>query len=238
VPDIELVRKWQGEAWEELDRALRNDHLPHAIVIISPGDVGERELAEKLADRLVCEDPGPGLETCGKCGGCHLRSLATHPDVYYVRPVGKMRAISSESMGGMMSSLQTKSLKGRAKVVVIEQAEALTKESANKFLKTLEEPSSRTYFILLTTRGERLLPTIRSRCQIIRLLPLKREDMLKVCREELSLPEKTAEFVVRISRGRRSKALRLAEKLGARYFKLEDLDADRFAEGVKTAIDS
>lgn len=210
---LDTVRTWQKEAWNALDLALSNDHLPHAIVLISPGDVGEKELAERLADRLVCEEPGKGLECCGKCSGCHLRSQGTHPDVYYVRPVGRMRAINPESMGEMMASLQTKSLKGRAKVVIIEQAEALTRESANKFLKTLEEPSSRTYFILLTTRGERLLPTIRSRCQIIRLLPLKAEEMKKVCQEELGLGAKTAEFVMRLSRGRRSKALRLAEKL-------------------------
>ncbi|MBO7543396.1 DNA polymerase III subunit delta' [bacterium] len=211
--DLDLVRTWQKEAWNALDLALSNDHLPHAIVLISPGDVGERELAERLADRLVCEEPGKGLECCGKCSGCHLRSQGTHPDVYYVRPVGRMRAINPESMGEMMASLQTKSLKGRAKVVIIEQAEALTRESANKFLKTLEEPSSRTYFILLTTRGERLLPTIRSRCQIIRLLPLSEKDMRRVCEEELKLGGSDADFVIRLSRGRRSKALQLAPSL-------------------------
>ena len=183
--DFSLVKEWQKKAYASLEQALKSDHLPHAVVFISPGDVGEKELAEALADRLVCEDPGEGLCSCGKCSGCHLRSQGTHPDVYYVRPVGRMRAISPESMGEMMTNLQTKSLKGRAKVVIIEQAEALTRESANKFLKTLEEPSSKTYFILLTTRGERLLPTIRSRCQIIRLVPLTESDMLYVCKNEL-----------------------------------------------------
>ena len=211
--DFSLVKEWQKKAYASLEQALKSDHLPHAVVFISPGDVGEKELAEALADRLVCEDPGEGLSSCGTCSGCHLRSQGTHPDVYYVRPVGRMRAISPESMGEMMVNLQTKSLKGRAKVVIIEQAEALTRESANKFLKTLEEPSSKTYFILLTTRGERLLPTIRSRCQIIRLVPLTESDMLYVCKNELKLREAETEFVVKLSRGRRSKALQLAPSL-------------------------
>ena len=212
--DIETVKKWQPQAFEALDLALKNSHLPHAIVLISPGEVGETELAESLATTLVCSSPGEGLVSCGKCDSCHLRSLNTHPDVYYVRPEGRMRAISPETMGEMMTALQTKSLKGIAKVVIIEQAEALSRESANKFLKTLEEPSSKTYFILLTSRGERLLPTIKSRCQIIRLRPLKREDMLKVCREELKLAVPAAEFLASLSRGRRAKALQMAEKLG------------------------
>ena len=212
--DIETVKKWQPQAFEALDVALKNSHLPHAIVLISPGEVGETELAESLATTLVCSSPGEGLVSCGKCDSCHLRSLNTHPDVYYVRPEGRMRAISPEAMGEMMTALQTKSLKGIAKVVIIEQAEALSRESANKFLKTLEEPSSKTYFILLTSRGERLIPTIKSRCQIIRLRPLKREDMLKVCREELKLAVPAAEFLASLSRGRRAKALQMAEKLG------------------------
>ncbi len=211
--DISLVKDWQSLAYASLEQALKSDHLPHAIVLISPGDVGEKELAEALADRLVCESPGEGLASCGKCSGCHLRSQGTHPDVYYVRPVGRMRAISPETMGEMMVNLQTKSLKGRAKVVIIEQAEALTKESANKFLKTLEEPSSKTYFILLTSRGERLLPTIKSRCQIIRLVPLSESAMRNVCKDELKLNETETDFVVKLSRGRRSKALQLAPSL-------------------------
>lgn len=212
--DIETVKKWQPQAFGALDSALRNSHLPHAVVLISPGEVGETELAELLATRLVCAEPGEGLGSCGHCESCHLRSINTHPDVYYVRPEGRMRAISPEAMGNMMASLQTKSLKGIAKVVIIEQAEALSRESANKFLKTLEEPSSKTYFILLTSRGERLIPTIRSRCQIIRLRPLKKEDMLEICRGELKLPEPAAEFLASLSRGRRAKALQMAEKLG------------------------
>lgn len=212
--DIETVKKWQPQAFRALDTALKNSHLPHAIVFISPGEVGETELAESLATRLVCSSPGEGLVSCGKCESCHLRGINTHPDVYYVRPEGRMRAISPETMGEMMTALQTKSLKGVAKVVIIEQAEALSKESANKFLKTLEEPSSKTYFILLTSRGERLIPTIKSRCQIIRLAPLGKENMLKVCREELKLAVPAAEFLARISRGRRAKALQMAENLG------------------------
>lgn len=211
--DIETVKKWQPQAFRALDTALKNSHLPHAIVLISPGEVGESELAEALATRLVCSDPGEGLLSCGKCENCHLRGINTHPDVYYVRPEGRMRSISPEAMGDMMVSLQTKSLKGIAKVVIIEQAEALSKESANKFLKTLEEPSSKTYFILLTSRGERLIPTIKSRCQIIRLAPLGREDMLKVCLEELKLKGPSAEFLAKISRGRRAKALQMAAGL-------------------------
>ena len=212
--DIETVKKWQPQAFRALDTALKKSHLPHAIVFISPGEVGETELAESLATRLVCSSPGEGLVSCGKCESCHLRGINTHPDVYYVRPEGRMRAISPETMGEMMTALQTKSLKGVAKVVIIEQAEALSKESANKFLKTLEEPSSKTYFILLTSRGERLIPTIKSRCQIIRLAPLGKENMLKVCREELKLAVPAAEFLARISRGRRAKALQMAENLG------------------------
>ena len=213
--DFSQVANWQADALKSLENALNRKRLPHAMVLISPGDVGEKEIAEALATRLVCENPKEGLSACGECPSCHLRAIGTHPDVYYVRPEGRMRAISQDSMGQMMQALQTKSLKGQAKVVIIEQAEALTKESANKFLKTLEEPSSRTYFILQTRRGERLLPTIRSRCQTLRLRPLSENELLKIGKEELALSEEDALFVARLSRGRRDRALELASGLAA-----------------------
>jgi len=155
-----------------LRRAMTRGRLPHAIILASPGAVGEDALARLLAQSLLCAHPAAALAPCGACRSCATFTRGMHPDFHEVRPKGLLRAIKTEDMLELIQALQATALSGGAKVAVIAQAETLRKESANRFLKTLEEPTPDTYFILITTRPERLLPTIRSRCQLLRLQPL------------------------------------------------------------------
>ncbi len=92
-----------------------------------------------------------------------------HPDLFHLRPSGKMRIISADVTRNLISELNRTSNQGGAKVALIHQADRMRKESANAFLKTLEEPPSGTYIILITTRPYSMLPTIRSRCLHVRL---------------------------------------------------------------------
>lgn len=92
-----------------------------------------------------------------------------HPDLFHLRPSGKMRIISADVTRNLISELNRTSNQGGAKVALIHQADRMRKESANAFLKTLEEPPSGTYIILITTRPYSMLPTIRSRCLQVRL---------------------------------------------------------------------
>jgi len=205
----------QAAALACLQRAIARGRLPHALVFASPGDVGETELAQRLAQFLLCPQPRGPLEPCGTCDDCRQVLRATHPDVHEVRPKGLLRAIKTDDMLELIRQLQATTLAGGAKIGIIHQAETLRKESANRFLKTLEEPPPGTYFILITTRVERLLPTIRSRCQVVRLQPLASDVVRARLTAQYSLAAEDVELVCRVARGRWCRAVQLAGQVEA-----------------------
>lgn len=193
-----------------LQRAIARGRLPHALVFSSPGDVGEMELAQRLAQFLLCEQPAGPLAPCGTCDACYKVARNMHPDMHEVKPKGLLRAIKTDDMLALIQELQATTLAGGAKIGIIHQAETLRKESANRFLKTLEEPPPATYFVLITTRLERLLPTIRSRCQIVRLQPLPMEVVRARLLAQFQLKPDDVELVCRVARGRWCRAVQLA----------------------------
>jgi len=207
------VKKYQPAVVELLRKAIDAKRLSHALIFASPGEVGEVELGKYLAQFLLCESPNSALEPCGECGGCHLFSVGNHPDFYEVKPKGLLRAIKTDDMLTMMKSLQNTSHSGRGKVAIIHQAETLRKEGANRFLKTLEEPTAKTYFILLTSRVERLLPTIRSRCQTFRFKPFSEEILKARAKNELGMNGDDLELVCKLSSGRWRRAEQLAKNI-------------------------
>jgi len=198
-----------------LRRAIARGRLPHAIVLASPGAVGEDELARMLAQSLLCGQPTAPLEPCGTCRACIAFERGVHADFHEVRPKGLLRAIKTEDMLALIQALQATSLGGGAKVAVIAQAETLRKESANRFLKTLEEPTPETYFILITTRPERLLPTIRSRCQLLRLQPLTAEALATRVAALIGAGNADVELICAVARGRWNRAEQLVEQRDA-----------------------
>ena len=92
-----------------------------------------------------------------------------HPDLFHLRPTGKMRVITVEKTRSLIAELHRTSNQGGAKVALIHEADRMRKEAANAFLKTLEEPPPETYLLLLTSRSNSMLATIRSRCLSIRI---------------------------------------------------------------------
>lgn len=211
--NLACLEQDQPEALGCLRRAITRGRLPHALMIASPGDVGETELARLLAQYLLCQAPTGPLAPCDTCDSCQRVARGVHPDLHVVKPKGLLRAVKTDDMLELMQQLQATTLSGGAKIGIIHQAETLRKESANRFLKTLEEPPPGTYFILLTTRLERLLPTIRSRCQIIRLQPLSTEKLRHRLRAAFRLGDDDVELICRVARGRWSRAEQLAGQI-------------------------
>ena len=207
------LEKNQKEVVASLRRAVSRNRLPHGLIFSSSGNVGEEETALRLAQFLLCENPKAELEFCGECSNCHLFQTGNHPDFYKIKPKGLMRAIKTSDIYNLIQSLRTTSMTGIGKVVIIFNAESLNKESANRLLKTLEEPTSNTYFILLTSRLERLIQTIKSRCQIIRFKPAVGEDLKQRIENELGIKGGDLEIVSSVSRGRWTRALYLFNNL-------------------------
>jgi DNA polymerase-3 subunit delta' len=177
----------QEPALQTLQRALDTGHVHHAYRFEGPDGVGKEMAAFCLAQALVCEQAGK--RACGVCSAC-LRALKiseedprvpAHPDVVLVeRGLYRGRISANEATGISIEQVRRIVLErvgyrpheGRALVFIVRAAEELTVSAANALLKTLEEPGPSTHFILLTSRPNRLLDTIRSRTLPVRFSPL------------------------------------------------------------------
>ena len=155
---------------ELLQRSLDRGRLGHGY-LFAGGELDDLEaLARQLAKTLNCEHPakvgrgGVALDCCDACLSCRKIDGANHPDVQWARPESKSRIISVDQMRDMMQQINLKPTEAVWKVAVIVAADRLNTSAANSFLKTLEEPPSRSIIILLTTEPDRILETIESRC--------------------------------------------------------------------------
>lgn len=156
---------------EAFRRIIRGDRLAHAYLFAGPEGIGKRCFATELARALLCEDPAASAEqdSCGRCHGCLQVDARTHPDFQCVGMPEDKQEFPISVMQELILHLGLKPARGRYRVAIVDDADAFNEESANCFLKTLEEPPPRSLLILLGVSPDRQLPTILSRCQLIRL---------------------------------------------------------------------
>lgn len=182
--------------------AVRTGRLAHTHLFFGPEGIGKKLFAVTLARCLFCEkNSDEELECCGECAPCRQMLAGTYPDfIEIVRPEGKaelpielfLGAKDRRGKEGLCHDLSLRPMSGSRKIAVIDDADLLNVASANALLKTLEEPSSHALIILVATNEDRLLPTIRSRCQQTRFQPLGDTDLVKLMLDQ-SVSESEAE---------------------------------------------
>ena len=164
------------------------------LFIGSPG-VGKGAFAQALAKSLVCLEPRPGLVACGTCRSCLQARAGSHPDIDIVAKPEDRATIPLEALigaaehrmrEGLCWRILLKPVLGGRKVAIVLDADQLTDEAANCLLKTLEEPPAGAVMILVGTGLERQLPTIRSRCQVVRFGPLAPDTVRRLLTAELA----------------------------------------------------
>lgn len=147
------------------DRAQRQK-LHHALLLQGAQGIGKTNSAQFLGRYLLCSRP-KNNNPCNECQSCLLLTAGNHPDFYEII---SDKQIGVDSIREAIRKLSGSSQLSGAKVLVIHAAHTMTESSANALLKTLEEPTKNTFLLLLTHKPERLLATIRSRCEKV-LLP-------------------------------------------------------------------
>lgn len=212
-------------AWRQFSSALAGGKLHHGWILAGPRGLGKAGFALRAAAALV--DPE------GRYAGMIERG--SHPDILSIKRLPKeaakedeevdpsaelKRSITIDQIRHLQASLTTRPGLADKRAVIIDAADDLERNGANALLKSLEEPPAGTYFLLVSHASDRLLPTIRSRCQMLRFEPLNNSDMATALRN--AAPEASAEdidILVRAGKGAPGQAI---DFLGLDLGKLED----------------
>ena len=175
------------EAWREWHSALGSARMHHAWILTGLKGLGKAQFARAAAAQLVAE---PGIKQ---------PPLEMHPDILIPehppenkeevkkredgQPYKRKRSIPIDEVRTLQRRLTTRPTLGNRRVVIIDPADDLEKNAANALLKSLEEPPEGTFFLLVTHRLGRLLPTLRSRCRVLRFTPLADDQIEAILRE-------------------------------------------------------
>jgi len=201
-----------GKQIELLRQAIQHGRVPHAYLFVGVEGSGKRLVAENLAKVLNCQNPvnpEDKLDACDECSACKKIANGTHPDVHLVEADGKY--IKTEQLRDVLKAVSYKPYEGRWKIFLINDAERLHPHSANILLKTLEEPTDRTLFVLLTAYPNLLPSTILSRCQQVRFGGIPESLLVDAIREKTELDEDEAKFYAQLAEGSLGRALSLIE---------------------------
>ena len=204
-----------------LKRMLTNNRLPGALLFTGEEGVGKKLFALEVARALNCRTPKDG-EACGVCSACtRIMKLnypqredaeewtqiiwTDHPDVGLV--IAPKRVLRVEQMRQIEKEANFRPFEGKARVFLIDEADKLNDASANALLKVLEEPPKTSHLILITARPAMLLPTILSRCQMIRFSPLTPDEIESHLLKNKVVDAKTARLRARAAGGSMGRAL-------------------------------
>ena len=204
---------WDDILGHEFAKRLFQTHLasgqvPSAYLLAGPEGVGKRRLAFEMAKALNCA--ASGSRPCEACPPCIQIGRGTHPDTHAIIPGGASDHIRIDEVRRLISRIALRPYSASVQVAVIDGAERLTEEAANSLLKALEEPPLHTRFLLLTSRLSQCLPTIISRCQLIRCEALPAEAVRRILIEGQGCDPQIAEAIARLSQGSASCAIDLA----------------------------
>lgn len=257
----------QALAKKILKGALEKDKLAHAYLFYGEPGVGKWALGLELAKAVNCERND--FEPCDSCPSCEKISKLIHPDVKMIFPVPSVNTseererfktekfedpytvvkfirvpnIPVDEIREMQKRLNLKPYEGKKRVVIISEVEKLSYSASNSLLKTLEEPPPESLLILTTSNLSALLPTVISRCQLLRLNRIPKPELETELKKRFKLDPKFASYYAKISKGSLGQAISLAKgetkeirNLGVEFLELiaknKPLDVVDFVEST------
>lgn len=158
---------WQKKQWLQLWQSFQQNRLPHALLFSGVAGIGKMHMASLLAHALLCTQPDEKGNACGQCRSCDLLNAKSHADFLVIEPEETGQMIKVDQIREVIDFVNATAQQGGYRVVIINPANAMNQNAANALLKSLEEPTAKCLFILISNQSLKLLPTIKSRCQEI-----------------------------------------------------------------------
>ncbi|WP_300377774.1 DNA polymerase III subunit gamma/tau [Brachyspira sp.] len=236
-----IARKYRPQTFEEvigqehitktISKSIAQNKVAHAYLFSGAHGVGKTSLARIIAKALNCVN-GPTDHPCGVCPSCTQIENGTPLDVIEIDGASN-RGI--ENIRTIIENVRISPVAGKYKVYIIDEVHQITNEAFNALLKTLEEPPAHVVFILATTEADRVLPTIRSRCQQYTFKSLGIEDLEKILKgildkENIKYDEEAIFLIAKQARGSVRDSETILEKMIAyttdkKHITSEDVNA-------------
>jgi len=187
-----------------LQRALKHKKLPNSILFAGPEGIGKTEVALVVTKALNCLKKSS--DACEECSHCRAINNKNFPDVMVLFPAKEVLKI--EQMRFLKEMAHLKPMAGQKRVFIVQDAEKMNEEASNSLLKVLEEPPPFFQIILITPNPYRIIPTIKSRCQVFKFSPIPKEEIRKALVAKGIKPEK-ARVLAQLVGGNLKQALSL-----------------------------
>ena len=207
MPFAEIVGHTQ--IVEVFRRSIRSGKTSHSYIFEGIPGCGRRKTALALIQALFCAAVDD--DACGVCASCRKVAGGNHADIHIVEPLPDKRDISIDQLREIQRELSLRPYEAVRKACIMEPAERMSVNAANSLLKTLEEPPGNAIIILLSENADVLLPTIRSRCQLIRFSPLSTENV-RLLLEKSGLDHAAADLRAGLSEGSMQRAAELDDQ--------------------------
>ena len=225
-----------------IGNAVLNHNVSHAYILNGDKGAGKKMLARLFAMSLQCENPAKDGDACCKCHSCEQALSGNNPDIITVMPEKPGVVSISDIRTKVVSDVEIRPYAGKYKIYIIPDADKMTEQAQNAILKTIEEPPEYAVIILLTQNADILLPTIRSRCVMLKLRNIKDTLVKKYLMEQMEVPDYKAEVCTAFAQGNIGKAVMLAnsdyfneikEEVVHLMRNIDDMDLDEVMEAVK-----
>ena len=195
---------------EQLQQTVASDRIAGAYLFVGPTSVGKETVARYFAQLIFCQQNAQPPTVCGTCLACRKVDSGNHPDLQFIRPEGSLLKIGQ--IRELQKQIIYEPLEAKRKVYILTDVDRMNTEAENCLLKTLEEPPASSVLILLTSNIRVLLPTTRSRCQILQFHAMQTQELAEILVEKFSVAPEQATILAIAADGAIGKALTQLEK--------------------------
>lgn len=197
----------QEKAVNILLKSLKEDKVSPSYIFVGSEGVGKKFTAVEFAKTINCLNVNNNLEACEICNVCNKINKQCCPDLKIIEPI--KGSIKIEQIRELRREIDLKPFEYRKKIYIIDQAEEMTIEASNCLLKTIEEPPDYAIIILICINTDSILPTIISRCRLIKFRLIDSSKIRKILFNKVNLQESKAELVSKLAQGSIGKAFKL-----------------------------